>query len=138
MKSHIEDIPKLRTEPAQIAGPLYNQARLAILRLEDPLRLKLPGLRGMDVLLDAQAWVCVDRTLYDLPVLAWTDFKQSERTGLHQPVHCLLHYYHIHADLIGDTILETVYRELGKRLRRFHEEQATTHDSSVIWLNPKS
>jgi len=122
MKSRIEDVPKLKTEPSLIDGSLYNQVRLALLRLENPLRLKLPGLRGMDILLDSHAWVCVDRTLYDLPVLAWTDFDNSERSGLHEPTRCLLHYYHIHADLIGDTILETIRRELGKRLQRFLED----------------
>jgi len=140
MKSRIEDVPKLKTEPSQIEGPLYNQARLALLRLENPLRLKLPGLRGMDVLLDSQAWVCVDRTLYDLPVLAWTDFDHTGRNGLHKPTRCLLHYYHIHADLIGNTILETVSRELGKRLRRFNKEQRADHDKNndnIVWLNQR-
>ena len=137
MKSRIEDVPKLKTEPSQIEGPLYNQARLALLRLENPLRLKLPGLRGMDVLLDSKAWVCVDRTLYDLPVLAWTDFDRSEHNSLHKPTRCLLHYYHIHADLIGNTILETISRELGKRLRRHQKEQASknkNNDNKVTWL----
>lgn len=130
MKSRIEDVPKLKTEPSHIDSPLYNRARLALLRLEDPLRLRLPGLRGMDMLLDSQAWVCVDRTLYDLPVLAWTDFEHAQRSGLHKPVRCLLHYYHIHADLIGDTILETVNRELGKSLRLHREEQADEQGDS--------
>jgi len=140
MKSRIEDVPKLKTEPAQIEGPLYNQARLALLRLKNPLRLKLPGLRGMDVLLDSQAWVCVDRTLYDLPVLAWTDFDHTKRDSLHKPTRCLLHYYHIHADLIGNTILETVSRELGKRLRRHYKEQTAENDhgiNNVTWLDQR-
>lgn len=139
MKSRIEDVPKLKTELTEISGPLYNQGRLALLRLENPLRLRLPGLRGMDVLLDTHAWVCVDRTLYDLPVLAWTDFKQTEREGLHQPVRCLLHYYHIHADLIGDSILATVARELGKRLRKLHAAQPSEQRSRrVSQLFPRS
>jgi hypothetical protein len=141
MKSRIEDVPKLKTEPSHIEGPLFNQARLALLRLENPLRLRLPGLRGMDVLLDAQAWVCVDRTLYDLPVLAWTNFDQSNRGGLHKPVRCLLHYYHIHADLISRTILETVNRELNKRLRQYREEKTQVNgndNSKVIPINNRS
>lgn len=117
MKSRIEDVPKLKTDPSSIEGAYFNQARLALLRLENPLRLKLPGLRGMDIIIDDQAWVCVDRTLYDLPVLAWTDFDYSERSGLYDAVSCMLHYYHIHADLITDTVLSTVSKELAKRVK---------------------
>lgn len=117
MKSRIEDIPKLKTEPSSIEGAHFNQVRLALLRLENPLRLKLPGLRGMDIILDDKSWVCVDRTLYDLPVIAWTDFGHIEREGLHEPVPCLLHYYHVHADLITETVLSAVFVELGKRLK---------------------
>jgi len=138
MKSRIEDVPKLKTEPSNIDSQLYNRTRLALLRLEDPLRLRLPGLRGMDILLDSQAWVCVDRTLYDLPVLAWTDFEHAKRDSLHAPVRCMLHYYHIHADLIGDTILETVNRELVKSLRLYRDEQSDEYgrsDNNVTRLN---
>lgn len=117
MKSRIEDVPKLKTEPSSIAGTYFNQVRLALLRLENPLRLKLPGLRGMDIILDDHAWVCVDRTLYDLPILAWTEFSHSERTGLHDDVSCMLHYYHIHADLITATVLSTVAKEVAKRFK---------------------
>jgi len=141
MKSRIEDVPKLKTESSDIDSQLYNRARLALLRLEDPLRLRLPGLRGMDILLDSQAWVCVDRTLYDLPVLAWTDFEHAKRDSLHSPIRCLLHYYHIHADLIGDTILETVNRELDKCLRLHRDEQDGEYGRSannVTHLNDRN
>ena len=134
MKSRIEDIPKLKTEPSSIEGAHFNQVRLALLRLENPLRLKLPGLRGMDIILDDKSWVCVDRTLYDLPVIAWTDFGHIEREGLHEPVSCLLHYYHIHADLITDTVLATVAHEIGKRFKStnpdFNQEVSRLRKSS--------
>jgi len=132
MKSRIDDVPKLKTESTKIDGHLYNQVRLALLRLESPLRLKLAGLRGMDILIDGRAWVCVDRSLYDLPVLAWTDFIHKGRDGLHSPTRCLLHYYHIHADLIGDTVLDTIKRELGKRLKQFRDQ----HVKNQLNLEP--
>lgn len=116
MNSRIDEVPKLRTRPATITGQCYNQVRLGLLRLKNPLRIPLPGLRGMDIILDNQAWVCVDRTLYDLPVLAWTDFDLGARGGIHEPVHCLLHHYHIYADLITQTVLSTVTNEIAKRL----------------------
>lgn len=116
MSSRIDEVPKLRTQPTLIDGARYNQVRLGLIRLKNPLRLSLPGLRGMDILLDNQSWICVDRTLYDLPVLAWTDFEVDSRLGIHEPVRCLLHYYHIHAELITETVLSTVMTEIAQRL----------------------
>ncbi|MFQ5469292.1 MAG: hypothetical protein ACE5EH_03190 [Gammaproteobacteria bacterium] len=116
MKSRIEDVPKLSTVSTMIDASRYNQVRLALSRIDSPLRIPLPGLRGMDMILESDAWVCVDRTLYDLPVLAWTDFKRLSSTGIHEPVKCLLHTYHIHADLITETVLSTLTRILGQKL----------------------
>ncbi len=118
MKSRIEDVPKLRTISTEIEGGRYNQVRLGLLRLGSPIRMALPGLRGMDVIVDAKAWVCVDRTLYDLPVLAWTDFEHRQRSAIHEPVRCLLHYYHVHADLITETVLSTLLSVLAEQLSR--------------------
>lgn len=116
MKSRIEDVPKLRTVSTEIESIRFNQVRLGLIRLGGPIRMKLPGLRGMDVIIDGQAWVCVDRTLYDLPVLAWTDFRSEHRNGIHEPVQCLLHYYHVHADLITETVLATIVSVLAERM----------------------
>ncbi len=130
MKSRIEDTPKLRTISTEIESNRFNQVRLGLIRLGGPIRMKLPGLRGMDVIIDGQAWVCVDRTLYDLPVLAWTDFKSQHRTGIHEPVQCLLHYYHVHADLITETVLATIVSVLTERM----EEKYPARASAILQL----
>ena len=130
MKTRIENVPKLKTERMLIDGARYNQVRLGLLRLENPLRLKLTGLRGMDIILDDTTWVCVDRTMYDLPVLAWTDFENSNRNGLHEPVHCQLHFYHIHADLIIETVLATMTSVLTQLLK--NKYPATSMDVSSL------
>jgi hypothetical protein len=116
MKSRIDEVPKLNTRSDTVDGRSYNQVLLALRRLKGPLRLTLPGLRGMDLLLDREAWVCVDRTLYDLPVLAWTDFEPASRRAIHEVVPCLLHYYHVNAELIAESVLATAAREIQKRL----------------------
>jgi len=116
MKTHIDDVPKLRTESTFIEGQRYNQVRLGLLRLGGPIRLPLPGLRGMDLIIDSRSWVCVDRTLYDLPILAWTDLNHRQRHGLHEQVPCLLHYYHVHADLITETVLTTMMTMLANAM----------------------
>lgn len=132
MKSRIEDVPKLKTDPSIIEGALFNQVRLALIRFETPMRLRLPGLRGMDIILDRTSWVCVDRTLYDLPILAWTDFTQQHPDRLYNNTSCLLHYYHIHADLISGTILSTIAKELAKCFKMAREEQLPKHYKPVV------
>lgn len=117
MSMKLDDVPVIKVKPAVIEAEKYNRVRLGLLRLERPLRLALPGLRGMDVVISDKAWICVDRTLYDLPVLAWTEFEAGARAGLHEPVQCKLYHYHVHANVIAATVLNTVDRLLQERLR---------------------
>jgi hypothetical protein len=112
MKSRLPELPVLRAMPAQVQAVHYNRVRLALLRVACPLRLELPHLRGMDLLLGEDGWICVDRTLNDLPVLAWTDFEARARAALHTPVRCRLRFYHAHASLIIRTILEDLDAQL--------------------------
>lgn len=124
MATRLEDVPVIKVKPSTIEAEIYNRIRLGLIRLENPLRLTLPGLRGMDVLLDDKAWVCVDRTLYDLPVLAWTDFQTQSRAGLHAPIECRVNYYHIHANVIAETVLATTDRLLKERLKPYQRAEA--------------
>lgn len=123
MATRLEDVPVIKVKPSTIEAEIYNRIRLGLMRLENPLRLTLPGLRGMDVLLDNKAWVCVDRTLYDLPVLAWTEFDTQSRTGLHLPIACRVNYYHIHANVIAETVLATTDRLLKERLKPYQRTE---------------
>lgn len=109
------DVPVLEMRSDTIAAERYNRVRLALLRLGAPLRLSVPGLRGIDLLLDTDAWACVDRTLDDLPVVAWVDFEKH-REGLHQPVACQLRYYHVYAGMIVKTAQEAMDQMLADRL----------------------
>ncbi len=105
MHLRLDQIPTLHTRAAHLEARYWNEIRVAVIRANGTLRLPLSGLRGMDMILDRHAWVCVDRTFYDLPVLAWAGFEPAARTGLHLPVDCQLHFYHIHADFITGTVL---------------------------------
>jgi len=116
MSTRIENVPKLRTVPASINAELYNIALLATLRLEAPLRIRLPGLRTIDVVINRNAWICLDRTMYDLPALAWTHINQKGRNALHTPVDCELHYYHIHANISAHKVLTSLYGALEEVL----------------------
>jgi len=134
MSTRIENVPKLRTVPASINAQLYNTALLAILRLEAPLRIRLPGLRTIDVVLNRNTWVCLDRAMYDLPALAWTHINQTGRGALHAPVECELHYYHIHANISAHKVLDSLHTALEEMLAN----AAPNQPGKVIKLSPPS
>ena len=118
MKSRLNDIPIIKSVPSYVGATHFNRVRLSQIRLDESLRLELFSLRGLDIVIDDDAWVCIDRTLGDLPVLAWTDFDKASRSGLHQPVPCKLRFYHNHADLICGTVLDDLGRILERRLSK--------------------
>ncbi len=118
MKSRLNDIPIIKSVPSYVGATHFNRVRLSQLRLDESLRLELFSLRGLDIVIENDAWVCIDRTLGDLPVLAWTDFDKNSRNGLHQPVPCKLRFYHNHADLICGTVLDDLGRILERRLSK--------------------
>lgn len=94
----------------------YNRVCIALTRIENPLRLELINLRGLDIVIDDDAWICVDRAIGDFPTMAWTGFERNKRNALYEPVPCELRLYHSHAELICGTVLDLVYRRLTKQL----------------------
>jgi len=117
-RSRLDDIPALRSVPYAMEARLYNQVRLALRRLDHPLRVLLKGLRSLDFILEDEAWAVVDRSLNDVPVLAWMDFARRE--DLHSPVPCRLYYYHAHADVVLSKALAALEAGLAERLAQGH------------------
>jgi len=114
MDLRLDEVPALKVLETTVPAHRFNRVRLALRRLGDPLRLALPKLRHLQVVLTGAVWVCVDSSLDDLPVVAWTDF--APRHALHTPVFCRLRIYHIHADLILDRIGDSIDRLIAIRL----------------------
>jgi hypothetical protein len=112
----MRELPPLRALPRRLDAAAYNRVRLALRRLGRPLRIVLPQHRGIEAILDDDAWVCVDATRDDLPVLAWRAFAVQGRDSLHHPVDCRLELYHFCAGLIMGTALEALDRALRARL----------------------
>lgn len=111
----LRDVPPLRTLPKTIEAACYNRARLSLLRFGDPLHVELPRL-GLDMTLDRKIWLALSLWQEDLPMLAWTDFD-GRRAALHEPVHCQLKLYHMHAGLLMGPALDTLDKHLYERLR---------------------
>ena len=135
MKSRIQVSSQLKSINTYIEASYFNRVRLALLRLESPLRIQLASMRGLDIILDHHEWVCVDRAINDLPTMAWTDFDTGNRGGIHQPVSCQLRFFHNHADLICGSVLQLVERNLQDRLARIKPVQ---QQPSVVYLGSHS
>lgn len=83
-----------------------------------PTCFGLESLPPMSLLLDEWEWVLVDSSLYDMPVLAWTDFQDAGRAALHEPVRCTVRDYHQGAPKVRNKALQLLAEELEARLRR--------------------
>jgi len=113
--SHL-DLPMIARHRDEVPARLYNLWRLARSRLGLPLRFELPGLKGLELVLDEHAWVCRDPLLNDFPVVAWTGFEATKRTALDAPVACELRYYHMGGSKVRARVLELMGEVLEARL----------------------
>lgn len=116
MKSRLEGIPRYSSEATEVPAGLFNEIRLSLLRLGESIRFPIPGLRSLEILLDKETWIVVDASLNDVPILAWIDFETEHRSALHEPVKCKLYSYHAHTDVILDTVMRELHKELDQRL----------------------
>jgi len=115
MKSYLDDIPVYDTTQTTVSAEHFNLVQIALKRLGSPIRLELPKLRTLDFMLDQETWIIVDRSLNDIPVMAWLDFETKDR-GLHEPLNCTLNLYHAHANIIHTRVIEAMTLLLGEQL----------------------
>ena len=116
MMWRLRGLPPYSTAQSSVEAQYFNIIRLAQRRLSAPIRLQLKGLAKVDMIIDHDSWVCVDTTLNDLPIAAWTDFKSEGRDNLHEPIGCTLTYYHFKASAIVKNALEITKELLTHRL----------------------
>jgi hypothetical protein len=115
MKSYLADIPVYERLKTTVSAEHFNLVKIALKRLGSPIRLELPKLRTLDFLLDEETWIIVDRSLNDIPVMAWLDFETKNRS-LHEPLNCTLNLYHAHANIIKPRVIEAMTLLLGEQL----------------------
>ena len=110
----VRDIPPIRSLPYALDAALYNQARLALLRIGSPLEIELERL-GIDMVLEKTCWAGYDARQISLPLISWDDFDRN-RSALDAPVACTMHLYHQHSWLRMPQILLALEEELQSRL----------------------
>ena len=117
MDSRSDKLTPLRTMTKTVEGTCYNHVRLALNRVSNPLRVKLPDHRGLEMILNDKRWLCVDSLHNDLPIMAWTEFDtRQHREALHESVTCKLKIYHLHAGLIMGSSLDALVSVLQAQL----------------------
>lgn len=117
MYTRHDDIPVLSAWPDKVAAAHYNIVHRALSRLSPSIRLALPGLKTLDLILQKDAWIVVDRAFNDVPVLAWARFEADADRGLHEAVPCELRYFHGHAGMILKQVLGLIDELLTEKLR---------------------
>jgi hypothetical protein len=118
MYERLRDCPALSEYPSRIPAEVWNVWRRYWMHIHRPTCFGLESLPPMSLLLDEREWVLVDSSLYDMPVLAWTDFQDAGRTALHEPVPCTVRDYHQGAPKVRNQALLLMAEELKTRLRQ--------------------
>lgn len=121
MRSRLQSIPIYESRLTSVGASHYNLVRLALLRIKNPLRVRLNSLHSLDLLLDDETWIVVDRSISDKPMLAWLDFATETRCSLSAPLPCRINYYHTQSAIIVDKVLEVLSHTLNAKLLRLAE-----------------
>ena len=119
---YLEGIPIYECNNTHVPAQQFNFVRIALKRLKGDIHIELPRLRTLELILERDAWVVVDRSLNNIPVLAWTDFQTEHRSNLHEPIPCQLRLYHVHGSIIIDKVIEAMNLILGERLAALQVE----------------
>lgn len=116
MYTRHDEVPVYEYRDGVIEAVHYNTVQTAFKRLGEEIRIDIPKLRSLDLILQRDAWIVVDRALNDVPVAAWTNFDVERRDALHTPVHCQLRLFHASGGIIIKRVLEAMELILGERL----------------------
>lgn len=116
MYNRLDDVPVYALRQGKVNPTHFNHVQLALKRLGNEIRLSIPRLKHLDLILQKNAWIIVDRVLNDVPVVAWTDFQTSHRDNVHEPVLCNIKHYHANAAMIMNRSLDAMEMLLSEKL----------------------
>lgn len=108
MYTRHDEVPVVEYRDGMINALHYNTVQTALNRLGKETRLALPQSNTLDMILQREAWIVVDRALSDAPIAAWTNFDVERRDALHTPVHCQLRLFHASGGMIIKRVMETM------------------------------
>ena len=101
----------------------YNHVQTALKKLGPEIRIRLTGLKHLDLIIQKDAWIVVDRVLNDVPVVAWMDFQVHHRESLHEPIACEIRIWHALAGMIMTRTLAAMDYMLGEELDELEQDE---------------
>lgn len=114
---------------SKVDANYYNHVLVALKRLGKQVRFRIPKLKHLDLILQKDAWIVVDRALHDYPIVAWTEFEVKGRDSMHEPINCKIRYFHANATMIKARTLEAMEmllsEELADKIKNDEFEEAT-------------
>jgi len=116
MYTRLDDVPVFERRTAELDAHYYNDVQVALNRLGETIRFPIPKLKHLDLILEKEAWIIVDRAFNDVPVAAWSDFQVQHRNSLHEPIECQIRLFHANANLILEQTLEVMMDLLREQL----------------------
>lgn len=128
-----DEVPVLTDRPGKVEANHFNHVQTAIKRLGPELRFRIPRLKHLDLILQKDAWIVVDRALSDYPILCWTDFKTEHRENLHEPLVCEIRIFHFAATMILKKTINAMEMLLGEELAKREPDD----DFSVLPFNKR-
>ncbi|MDH5473859.1 MAG: hypothetical protein OEY61_13505 [Gammaproteobacteria bacterium] len=117
------EVPVLHTREGKVEAIYYNEVQTALKKLGRQIRFPIPKLKHLDLILQKDAWIVIDRALHDFPILAWTDFKTEGRQSLLAPVQCEVRIFHFAASMILRRTLEAMDLMLGEQLAEIMNDE---------------
>ena len=102
------DVIVLDSKPDKVEAKYFNRALIALKRTDEPIRFKIPKCNHLDLILQKDAWIIIDRVLNDMPVAAWTNFQTEHRDSLHKAVPCEICIYHFAARMVLQAALDAL------------------------------
>jgi len=127
MYTRHDEVPQYDSRSGKVDAIYYNHVQTALKKLGSQIRLQIPGLKHLDLIIQKDAWIIVDKVLNDVPVAAWTNFQTEHRESLHEPIPCTIRYYHYAARMVLNRTLEAMELLLGEELSRLSSD-----DDSVV------
>lgn len=127
MYTRHDEVPQYDSRSGKVDAIYYNHVQTALKKLGSQIRLQIPGLKHLDLIIQKDAWIIVDKVLNDVPVAAWTNFQTEHRENLHEPIVCTIRYYHYAARMVLNRTLEAMELLLGEELSRLSSD-----DDSVV------
>lgn len=124
------EVPVFEIRHGWIDARVFNQVCTLLRRQAADMRIPLAGSHDLDLILQKDAWIVVEKSLNDTPVVAWVDFEIRHRRDLYLPLPCRVKLYHVNAGRIAKQVLKQLQQWLQTH------RQLPPHKAKLVTLPP--